>query len=122
MDYNHNNNPNGERYANARFLVGMGPMPPPTNRELAVAHMQHSLNHGVFNGQDRNSYYPVLPHGGHQYDNYRLPQYNMQYNSRPPAAPDATSPAQGAISTSTRHNTPANYEGERGSLRQSLAH
>ncbi|KAJ7888721.1 hypothetical protein B0H13DRAFT_1627029 [Mycena leptocephala] len=62
MAYNYNNNPNNERYANARYLLGMGPMPPPTSRELAVAHMQHTLNHGIFNGQDGDTN-PALPHG-----------------------------------------------------------
>ncbi|KAJ7709051.1 hypothetical protein B0H17DRAFT_916406 [Mycena rosella] len=36
------------RYATASYLLGMGPLPPPTNRELAVAYTQAGLDSGMF--------------------------------------------------------------------------
>ncbi|KAJ6542258.1 hypothetical protein B0H10DRAFT_2082490 [Mycena sp. CBHHK59/15] len=38
--YNYNGPPH---YATATYLLGMGPLPPPTNRELAVAYAQAGL-------------------------------------------------------------------------------
>ncbi|KAJ6607194.1 hypothetical protein B0H10DRAFT_1956454 [Mycena sp. CBHHK59/15] len=43
--YNYNGPP---RYATAAYLLGMGPLPPPTNRELAVAYAQAGLDSGRF--------------------------------------------------------------------------
>lgn len=39
------------RYANARYLLGMGPMPPPSGRDMAVGYLQHAMNNGAFQGQ-----------------------------------------------------------------------
>ncbi|KAJ6523024.1 hypothetical protein B0H19DRAFT_1085869 [Mycena capillaripes] len=53
---------NNQHYANARLLLGMGPMPPPTNQDLAVAQMQQSLNQGMYRV---NYHIPVGgPYGG----------------------------------------------------------
>jgi hypothetical protein len=48
MNYYRNNNEPLPRYAMAQYLLGMGPMPPPTNQELAAVHIQQSLNQGAF--------------------------------------------------------------------------
>ncbi|KAJ7456408.1 hypothetical protein B0H11DRAFT_1739317 [Mycena galericulata] len=45
MAQNYNGPP---RYATAAYLLGMGPLPPPTNCELAVAYAQAGLDSGRF--------------------------------------------------------------------------
>ncbi|KAK7020912.1 hypothetical protein R3P38DRAFT_3272015 [Favolaschia claudopus] len=39
---------NPQRYATTQYLLGMGPMPPPTNTELAVVQLQHTMDQGAF--------------------------------------------------------------------------
>ncbi|KAJ7343023.1 hypothetical protein DFH08DRAFT_703643 [Mycena albidolilacea] len=48
MNYYRNNNEPPPHYAMAQYLLSMGPMPPPTNQELAAAHIQQLLNQGAF--------------------------------------------------------------------------
>ncbi|KAJ6560058.1 hypothetical protein B0H19DRAFT_1069762 [Mycena capillaripes] len=87
---------NNQRYANARFLLGMGPMPPPTNQDLAVAQMQQSLNQGMY-GHGANYHMPVGgPYGGN------MPHYHGTHLAPSSRGPE---PAQ------YQDHEPAQYQG-----------
>ncbi|KAJ7366164.1 hypothetical protein DFH08DRAFT_763348 [Mycena albidolilacea] len=107
-NYNFDNQPNNERYGMARFLLGMGPMPPPTNQELAMARLQHSLNHGMYGGPQ----YGDNPPRQHNPGDMQFPTYNFR-----PQAPSLGTPGP-VQSQDASHNTPPNNSGQTNSLRE----
>jgi hypothetical protein len=92
MAHNFRNQPDNQSYAMTRFLLGMGPMPPPTSQELAMANLQQSLNGGMFDGADGQRY-AMQQNRGLQYGGNLPPQQTMGHMLLPTGS-EGSAPAQ----------------------------
>ena len=57
-------NPNHAHTGVARYLLGIGPMPPPRPEDIALAHLQGALDGGAFEQPLRNRHPPLPPARG----------------------------------------------------------
>ncbi|KAJ6490437.1 hypothetical protein DFH09DRAFT_1454372 [Mycena vulgaris] len=116
MAYNNGAYMNG--FSQAPYLLGMGPLPPPTSREIAVAQMHAALNSGMFDqtrrfedqhdsGEDSDSPAPSGPQYVPHIDPALLAQLPGPAQSAATTVSAATAPAVNLTLSLTVYGDPS---------------